>query len=138
MAPLTTPLAFSLTGDSTSAFLAAGSGAGPNPPQCANTDYIVINGAVDPSIAANFNDRFCANQLNPQTAPVSTASVTVCCKLTRFETLETYYEILIYILLKLVTTATVKPYNIYYRTDGSEAATEFANNGFCLRFEQRA
>lgn len=78
--PLRTPLAFSLTGDSTSGFLAAGAGAGPSAPQCANTDYLVIDGAVDPAAATSFNDRFCGNQLNAQTAPVSTVSTTLCSK----------------------------------------------------------
>jgi len=77
VAPQTTPLAFGLTGDSTSAFLPAGAGAGTAFNQCANTDYIVIDGAVDPTTPANFNDRFCGNNLN---AVAQTTSVTLCCK----------------------------------------------------------
>ncbi|XP_046645869.1 uncharacterized protein LOC124336202 [Daphnia pulicaria] len=109
VAPQMTPLALSLTGDSTVGFLPAGAGAGTAFNQCANTDYIVIDGAVDASTPANFNDRFCGNNLN---AVAQTTSVTLC--------------------------STVKPFNIYYRTDGSEANTELGNNGFCLRYEQRA
>ena len=77
-APLTTPLAFSLTGDSTSPVPMAGAGAGANPPQCANTDYLIIDSAADPALPTNFNDRFCGNEFNAQTVPVATTSTTLC------------------------------------------------------------
>ncbi|KAK4010495.1 uncharacterized protein LOC116920739 [Daphnia magna] len=107
--PQMPPLAFSLTADSSASFLPAGAGAGTNFNQCANTDYLVIHGAVDSTMPTSFNDRFCGNNLNPAS---QTTSVTLC--------------------------STAKPFNIFYRTDGSESNTEFANNGFCLRYEQRA
>ncbi|XP_057368585.1 uncharacterized protein LOC130689665 [Daphnia carinata] len=109
VAPQMPPLAFSLTGDSSGSFYLAGAGAGTNFNQCPNTDYIVIHGAVDSAAPNNFNDRFCGNNLNPSALQTS---VTLC--------------------------STAKPFNILYRTDGSESNAEFANNGFCLRYEQRA
>ena len=77
VAPQTTPLAFSLTGDSSGNFLPAGAGAGTAANQCANTDFLVIHGAVDSTNSINFNDRFCGNNLN---AVAQTFSVTLCCK----------------------------------------------------------
>ncbi|KAI9559161.1 hypothetical protein GHT06_015950 [Daphnia sinensis] len=108
--PQMPPLAFSLTGDSTGSFLPAAAGAGSSFNQCANTDYLVIHGAVDSTTPTSFNDRFCGNNLNPSSTQQT--SVTLC--------------------------STAKPFNVLYRTDGSESSTEFANNGFCLRYEQRA
>lgn len=75
--PQMPPLAFSLTADSSASFLPAGAGAGTNFNQCANTDYLVIHGAVDSTMPTSFNDRFCGNNLNPAS---QTTSVTLCCK----------------------------------------------------------
>lgn len=131
--PQMPPLAFSLTADSSATFLPAGAGAGTNFNQCANTDYLVIHGAVDSTMPTSFNDRFCGNNLNPAS---QTTSVTLCCKWHSFFRRDFAQSTLLNNLL--VAIATAKPFNIFYRTDGSESNTEFANNGFCLRYEQRA
>lgn len=104
------PLPFSLTGDSTSSYLPSGNGAGAFPPSCANTDFLIFDFAVDTSNPTNFSDRFCGNAFNAQAQTIGQS--TLC--------------------------SASKPFNLYYKTDGSETAAEVGNNGFCLRFEERA
>ena len=80
VSPAVTPVSFSLTGDATiGSFQASGAGAGLYNPLCANTDYMIIPGAVDASNSALFNDRFCGNQLNAAGTAQITSS-TMCCK----------------------------------------------------------
>lgn len=77
-APGPGPLAFSLTGDSTASFPPGYAGAGTSNTQCPNTDYIVIESAVDANNPLNFNDRFCGNQLTASTG--SNFPATLCSK----------------------------------------------------------
>ena len=41
-------------------------------------------------------------------------------------------------LKKIQFIATVSSFSIYYRTDGTEGATELNNSGFCLNFQELA
>ena len=67
VSPNQAPLAFSLTSDSTVGFPPGFAGAGTGNTQCQNTDYIIIESAVDSNNALSFNDRFCGNQLTAAT-----------------------------------------------------------------------